>query len=201
MPPPDVHPWIKRLRATIPADALVGLDPVGFADEQGNRRAIDQPLLAWLTGKPSQPPTRPGLDLELWHALASDGPVHTNLPGAGPLQDADAPSRGEAAIEVWTERELAAIQALWTIGVTRADRSFIDRAENAARWCVAEIQPDNATNHPWGVNAFAALAANGDIEAELYAQTLVHNAQVGLGRPGRFAALVLLASLRSLERA
>lgn len=201
MPDPAENPWIKRLRAALSPDALIGLDPEHFADERGNRRAIDRPLLAWLTGRASQPPTKPGLDLELWHALASGGPVPTDLPGSGPLQDADAPSRGEAAIEVWTERELAAIQALWTIGVTWADRLLIDRAEEAARWCVAEIQPDNATNHPWGVNAFAALAATGDIEADLYAQTLVHNAQVGTGRPGRFASVVLLASLRSLEEA
>ena len=195
----DITPWIARLRASIGPDPLAGIDAAAFADERGNRRAIDAPLLAWLTDGPSTPPSGPGLDLALWHALAADEPWQADLPDSGPLQDLDAPGRGEVAIEVWTERELAAIQALWTLGVVRGKEALMDRAEAAAAWCVQELQPDNATAHPWGVNAFVALSADGSFEADLYAQTLVHNAQVGTGRPGRFAALVLLASLRSLE--
>ena len=193
--------WIARLEAVVGPDPCSGLDPGDFVDEQGHRRRIDRPLIAWLTHGEAGPPGGAGIDLALWHALASGQPAACEFPPTGPLQDARAPSRGEVAIEVWTERELAAIQALWTLGVTLQDRKALDRAEQAARWCVAELQPDNATAHPWGVNAFVALSAEGDFEADLYAQTLVHNAQVGRGRPGRFATLVLLASLRSLQQA
>ena len=201
MPNAAYETWIRRLQATCGPKALDGIDPATFADEQGNRRAVDAPLIAWLTGTSAEVPSRPGLDLILWHALAADSPIGVSLPESGPLQDANAPSRGEVAIEVWTERELAAIQALWTLGVSRNNKALRDRAEAAASWCVQELQPDNATAHPWAVNAFVALSAAGDIEADLYAQTLMHNAQVGTGRPGRFASLVLLASLRSLELA
>ena len=196
------QPWIGRLRAVVDSSALEGLEPDGFADESGNRRAVDMPLIAWLVGRPVTLDGPQSIDLVLWATLARGG--GNEPPGwaaRGPLQDADAPSRGEVAIEVWTERELSAIQALWTLGVERDQRAWCDRAELAARWCVEELQPDNATAHPWGVNVFAALSAGGDVEAELYAQTLMHNCQVGTGRPGRFANLVLVASLRSLEAA
>lgn len=181
-------------------DPLAGVDPDTFADENGNRRSIDRPLLAWLFHFTTAPTKDAGLDLQLWHALANDTSFDdAHIAAEGPLQDAAAPSRGEVAIEVWTERELAAIQALWTLGVQRIEPDLTRRAERAARWCVEEVQPDNATGHPWAVNAFACLASRGDIEADLYAQTLLHNAQVGTGRPGRFASIVLFASLRSLE--
>jgi hypothetical protein len=195
---PRKQPWTARLRALLGPEPLAGLDPAAFADENGNRRSIDRPLLCWLLGQPAGPAAKPGLDLELWHALA-EGSAPPVIGGRGPLQDASAPGRGEVAIEVWTERELAAIQALWTLGVVCHEPALRDRAEDAARWCVEELQPDNATAHPWAVNAFASLARRGDAEADLYAQTLVHNAMVATGRPGRFASLVLLASLRSMD--
>lgn len=195
-----LKPWIDRLRAVLGSDPLAGVAPDGFTDEQGNRRSIDRPLLAWLHHRTTVPTRDAALDLVLWHALANDASIDlAAIAPDGPLQDARAPSRGEVAIEVWTERELSAIQALWTLGAQRIEPGLIRRAEAAARWCVEEIQPDNATAHPWAVNAFASLAAQDEIEADLYAQTLLHNAQVGTGRPGRFASLVLLASLRSLE--
>lgn len=200
MPQAHRQPWIARLRAVLGSDPLVGINPDTFADENGNRRSIDRPLLAWLLHFTTAPTNDAGLDLVLWDALANDTSFDDAAIAAdGPLQDANAPGRGEVAIEVWTERELAAIQALWTIGVQRIEPHFTRRAEAAAQWCVQELQPDNATAHPWAVNAFASLAAQGDLEADLYAQTLMHNAQVGTGRPGRFASIVLLASLRSLE--
>jgi hypothetical protein len=199
VPESAFEPWIYRLRAAVGPDPLAGIDPAAFADENGNRRGIDRPLLAWLLHLSSPPTQGRGLDLALWQALANDAPVDVQLAPNGPLQDAAAPGRGELAIEVWTECELAAIQALWTLGVQRREPDLTRRAEAAARWCVEELQPDNATAHPWAVNAFVSLSARGEIEADLYAQTLLHNARVGTGHPGRFASIVLLASLRSLE--
>ncbi|RNC81625.1 MAG: hypothetical protein ED559_07500 [Phycisphaera sp.] len=99
------------------------------------------------------------------------------------------------AIEVWTETELAAVHAAWSLGPDwRAE------ARRAASWLVANIQPDNATNRPWGVHVFASLALEtGDAQFELYAQTLLHNCQVMTGRPDDFSAMILLHAARALQ--
>lgn len=161
---------------------------------------MDGALIGWLTGRGWTGRAGVGLDVDLWGALAGGGDVVVGWRGGdGPLQDAGEVARGGVSVEVWTERELSAIQALWTLGVVRGDGALRARAEAAARWCVGELQPDNATGHPWGLNAFVGLSVAGDVEADLYAQGLLHNACVGLGRPGRFSSLVLLGSLVSLE--
>jgi hypothetical protein len=61
-----------------------------------------------------------------------------------------------------------------------------------------ELQPDNATNRPWAVAAFAEMAVEGDGDAELYADTLLHNCRVTLGRPGLLSTILLLDARRSL---
>jgi len=79
-------------------------------------------------------------------------------------------------IEVWTETELAMLHLL--------ERGFDGpaRAQVAARladcidWHLEHTQPDNATNRPWALHAFAL---HGSAESALYAQTLLHNAQAG----------------------
>lgn len=99
------------------------------------------------------------------------------------------------AIEVWTETELAAVHAAWSLGPDwRAE------ARRAAAWLVDNIQPDNATNRPWGVHVFASLAhESGGAQFELYAQTLLHNCQVMTGRPDDFSAMILLHAARGLQ--
>ena len=99
------------------------------------------------------------------------------------------------AIEVWTETELAAVHAAWSLGPEwRAE------ARRAAAWLVDNIQPDNATNRPWGVHVFAMLAhETGGAQYELYAQTLLHNCQVMTGRPDDFSAMILLHAARVLQ--
>jgi hypothetical protein len=67
---------------------------------------------------------------------------------------------------------------------------------DAAEYLIAEVQPDNATNHPFALAAFLALAHAGNFEAMLYAQTLLHNCQVQLGRPDAFSAALLLHAAR-----
>ena len=53
------------------------------------------------------------------------------------------------------------------------------------------IQPDNATNHPWAVHVFASLAVEtGNFEFDLYAQSLLHNCIVGTGKPDAFSAII-----------
>ncbi|MEO1585156.1 MAG: hypothetical protein AAFR96_11390, partial [Planctomycetota bacterium] len=66
---------------------------------------------------------------------------------------------------------------------------------------IREIQPDNATNLPWAVHVFCVLAErDGDADASLYAETLLHNCVVGgAGRPDKLSALILLDSARRLR--
>ena len=99
------------------------------------------------------------------------------------------------AIEVWTETELAAVHAAWSLGP-----EWRTEARRAAAWLVDNIQPDNATNRPWGVHVFASLAhESGGAQYELYAQTLLHNCQVMTGRPDDFSAMILLHAARELQ--
>lgn len=197
--------------AESPSDAQTdhhGPDPApiqgfidGFADEMGHRRRVDRPLLAWLLGvSPGDPPERPAPDEALWWALHESGSDPRGLLRAesGPLLGADS----DLGIEVSTEQELAALHAAWWLTRRDSDAQLRDRIRSAAEWHVRTLQPDNATNHPWAVHVFLDLAANGGaqaIDAEMHARTLVHNSMMMQGRPGRFAACLLLDAARALE--
>lgn len=131
------------------------------------------------------------LDESLYMAMLGLQPI-PDVPGH------DAGITGEPtgpAIEVWTETELAAVHAAWLLGSTwRAE------ARRAAVWLVEHIQPDNATNHPWGIHVFVTLAhETGAAQYELYAQTLLHNCQVTTGRPDPFSAMILKHSALALQ--
>jgi hypothetical protein len=187
-----------RLEQSLDAAAAVRLDfAKTFADDFGHRRAVDPPLLAWVMRVPPwREPDPARLDVRLWHALHSrDLPPEASR-GEGPLSPADR----RQGIEVWTEIELASLQALWWHARLRRDPTLRERAESLARWLMAEMQPDNATNRPWAVATFAELAAAGDTDAALYADTLLHNCQVTLGRPDLFSTVLLLDARRSLAR-
>lgn len=137
--------------------------------------------------QPGPPQT---LDEQLWTDLVR-GSATTPPDTTGPLTGEPI----DTGIEVWTEIELASIHAAWSLGP-----GWRAAAERAARWMVESIQPDNATNHPWAVHAFAELADDGaGHEFDLYAQTLLHNCMVGSGSPDGFSAMILLHASRSLQ--
>ena len=170
-----------------------------FADDAGHRRLIDRPLLAWVFGvelpaaaDPTPLPDRP--DLRLWHALQDRGidPHACVTTPAGAL----APECRNEGIEVWTEVELACLHALWWHARRTGSEGLRNRAQDHARWLMEEIQPDNGTNHAWAVAAFVELAAGGNADAVLYAETLLHNCQVTLGKADRFSALLLVDASR-----
>ncbi|USN99362.1 MAG: hypothetical protein H6810_01410 [Phycisphaeraceae bacterium] len=175
----------------------------GFADERGDRRAVDRPLLAWMVGADPGPPpplTPRGVDLRLWWTLHRGDRIDSVIaPGPGPLVGRTAFESG--AIETTTEIELGALHALGH-HATR-DRRWMARCLDAARWHVEFLQPDNGTNHPWAVHVFVWLAMTETDEsrageAALHAETLVHNALVASGRPDRFSACLLLDAARAL---
>jgi len=170
-----------------------------FADDAGHRRRIDRPLLADLFGLSLSPPTllpTASLDERLWWLVHSADPTANISSWLAPIGQ---PLIGRATplvIETATETELGALHALWTIARRRSNATLRTRCLDAARLLIAELQPDNATNHPWAIAVFLALAEVGDPgirpDALLYAQTLVHNCQVQLGRPDSFSAALLL---------
>ncbi len=100
-------------------------------------------------------------------------------------------------LETWTESELSAVHALGRIvGSGRAEWS--DRLDRARRWHLEHTQPDNATNRPWALHVFILAA---DVESGLYAQTLLHNAQVAGPTLEPLARVIMLDAAHELERA
>ncbi len=169
-----------------------------FADEKGHRREVDAPMLARLLGLAAKRPDACSPDVALWWALIEPDPA---LPaslrsGRGPLlpgtpRDLFDPEATWDAIEVWTEAELCALQALWHHA--QADPTLMPRVDSAIDWLMENVQPDNATNHPWAAAVFIdRWIRQADQNCRMYAGTLLHNAQVGLGRPDRFSAVILL---------
>ncbi len=214
---PLIAEWSNRLRAI--ARRTIGHEPIAdpdatraarraflavFADEQGNRARVVTPFLAAAMGiEPGQiPPPAPDLDDRLWWAVHDpDQPITDFTQGVGPLD----PGLAETAIESRTETELSAMHALYRLGLDRDRPDLTARALDAARWHTAELQPDNGTNHPWGIHVFVVLASRSPDPPEsgaalMHAQTLLHNCQVQQGRADRLSACILWDAARTLER-
>lgn len=201
--------WSRQIGAVLRA-GLRGstLDPIltapepdrlayakAFADDFGHRRAVDPPLLAWVLDVPLWAEPAPGrTDAQLWAALKTDAdPLVIISTPEGPA----APEARELGIEVWTEIELASLQMLWWHA--RDNDAVRDRAVSLAQWLIAELQPDNGTNRPWAIAAFAELACDGDTDAAMYAETLLHNCQISMGKPDLLSTVLLLDASRALS--
>ncbi len=196
----------------------------GFADGVGNRRRVDRPLLAQMLGvKPGEMPkgdSMGSLDPEerAWWSL-HDELVRDELVRGSEVIDWDAngplyPALRDRGIEWWSQAELCGVHALSWRGLNDADGIDVARVrarvDRCCMWLIAEVQPDNATQHPWGVHLFAKIAMNGTrgererSHATHYAQTLVHNAMVGSmigGKIDTFAACILWNCAQWLEAA
>jgi hypothetical protein len=137
---------------------------------------------------------QPG-EIALWWAISDESigiEPFVDLDGDGPLLDRDA----YAAIEVWTDAELSALHALWTLGHMHHRGDWLDRIQRACAWHEEHTQPDNATNRPWALHVFVLR----DIaESQHYAQTLLQNAQIG-GTPEPLSAWILLDAAHHLKR-
>ncbi len=146
---------------------------------------------------PSEPVS--GDDIGLWWALVDRrvdvdallGPEPGPGAGPGPLW----PLGRREAIEVWTEAELSGLHALWALARQRCRDDWARRARLARDWHLLNTQPDNATNRPWALHVFVL---GGTPEARHYAETLLHNAMVGPGRPDLLSAWILLDAARWL---
>lgn len=166
-----------------------------FRDEAGHRRAIDPYLLAHIVGvQPPSPPPTAGTDVALWARIASGSKdfFWTEIDTKRPWLVRE---RDDLTIETWTQAELCCLHALSHAGPT-----LKPRADAAADWMLEHLQPDNATNHPWAIHVFLHRAAEiASDEHRLYAEALLHNAVISLGRADRFSALILLDAGRWLQ--
>jgi hypothetical protein len=155
-------------------------------------RRIGSYLVACLVRDPTAVRGDPrSLDEMLWLGRATGRPVRPPPTSDGPLTGVP----DDAPLEVWTETELAALHAAWWMPAWRP------AAEKAARWLIREIQPDNATNLPWAVHVFVELSIRfKSLEADLYAQTLLHNAMAGRARADALASLILLDAASYLDQ-
>jgi len=190
-------PWARVL------DAEAGVSDAAwaasFCDELGHRRVLDRFVLGRLTGCATEPaPLDASIDVRLWAAACNDQlgvPEAIDPDGDGPLIAQDATQ----GIELWTQRELASLHALWWIA--QRDGVWAGRLDRALGWHVRSIQPDNATGHPWAVHAFVDLSLRADDrDVLLHAQQVVHTTLIARGQPDRFSALLLVDAARGLDR-
>lgn len=212
LPVKGASEWAGWLRSV--AEPVLGrIDwSVPFADERGHRREIDVPLIAWARGVRLDPvPSGPAsTDTALWHALASgvaaakvDEILRVARAAARSPWGSDEGAllpQGNIALEVWTETELASLHALWWLARGHGRGDWGALIDGAVAWHLENIQPDNATAHPWGVHLFALRgAADAGGGARLHAETMLHNCQISLGRPDRLSALILMDAARAME--
>jgi hypothetical protein len=129
---------------------------------------------------------------EVWRRVCAGDDVSPMIDPAavGPLL----PALRDQGIEVWHGAELAALHALsW-------NARWAARCDAAAAWMLDEVQPDNATNRPWAIHWFVRMAAmDGGTEAEMYAQTLLHNARISDGAADELGLCLLRDSLSRLR--
>lgn len=173
-----------------------------FADDLGHRRLVDRPLLGKLLGiGAGEPPERMSSDVLLWWAIHDAAiEIDSKLLASGGEPRPLLVEEPTGPIEVWTEEELSSLHALWHLGVERNRPELMQQALGAARWHVQELQPDNATNHPWAVHVFVVLwRLDKSDAAHLHAQTLLNNCQVQTGQADRFSACILLDAAKCLE--
>ncbi len=210
----DRSRWVKLLDSvckdrldTVPFDEDVATR-VGyiedFRDEFGNRRASDRPFLSHMLGveiSALRDPDTMALDEQLWWCVAARSSTDHVLVAehGGLLVNPD-----EYAIEYRTMIELCALQAFWSMSSSGGGR-LVERAFEAARWNIEELQPDNAINRPWGLVVFVELALSDPDttaaqSASLYAQTLLHNACINFGKPDLLSAMILHDCVRQLRK-
>jgi len=210
---PHPHPQLQtQLQLQIPSEgerAVVprtarrapSLEQLGF-DERLWAAAAGEPIdvdALLIGGDPSNISTNTGPG-------PSPGPnnITSNEPdqraGSGPRPLFAQSGRYQSAIEVYTERLLCAVHALWRLARLHNRPDWRDRATACSLWLIEHLQPDNATNYPWGVHVLVDLAqqpvtagvsASTAAAADMYAQSLLHNCQVSHGRADVRSAWVL----------
>lgn len=168
---------------------------------QAEPKGASEAFLRWMSGdREAAAPEGVRLDDALWWALLDPSVDPFDHVGAGDDGSLFNQSTSQT-IEVWTERELSGIHALWRIAQIRERPEAAVRARLAGEWHAQNTQPDNATNRPWGAAAFLIIAhEHEDHAARMYAETLVHNCQTTHGAPDALSGMILEDAAETLER-
>lgn len=168
-----------------------------FSDELGHKRVLDRAVLSRLLGSDPGPAPSGSPDVAWWWSL--HGRIARPTPAAsGALTQV----RDDQGIELWSEIELGSLHAAWNAALDEQDATLRARCLEATAWHVRELQPDNATAHAWALHGFVLCAhETGLAEAWVHADMLLHACMVGMGRPDRFSACLMLDAGRTLERA
>ncbi|MGQ0628371.1 MAG: hypothetical protein ACT4PL_09770 [Phycisphaerales bacterium] len=210
----DLATWAGRFRAAaaITLGAWRGTEAGAFRDELGHRREIDGPFMAWRAAREGRgggegspradgPGAAEGTEVVLWEKLVrGDHDLRSILKAArrDPLPIATPIVRRPAALEVATESELCALHALWWHAGLHGSAAAAALCVESARWMIEHIQPDNATNLPWGAHVFVSLGPVLGEDSVHYGATLLHNCQVALGRPDARSAHILADGAEAL---
>ena len=124
------------------------------------RRADPEPAkvlcchwLLTLGEKLGAPPTDADLMRWLWQAGVA---MQENKPAATFHR-----LTSETLLDGFVYDELVAIHAAYNSAKLLADNEKLERVRRAVRWHVENTQPDNTTNEPWALAAFAALDETG----------------------------------------
>lgn len=183
--------WTALLRAV--AEAGETTIPPGVVPWfQASRRRRDLPQT-----QPKSP------DDQLWARLIARD---HDLPPTEQPPNPEAPSplfsfTDEDTIEVWTERDLSGMHALSRLLQRAPDPNWKRRLRAAVRWHLENTQPDNATGRPWAIHVFLERwIADDDHESRLYAETLLHNCQMQMGRADGLSAEILRDAADALSK-
>lgn len=205
----ELEGWSQRLkslaRAALDQTPLVANAPEPpecdafirtFSDELGHKRVVDRAVLSRLLGIDPGPALSGSPDVAWWWSLSGWADRPTPAPSG-----AITPVRSDQGIELWSEIELGSLHAAWNAALDEQDSALHARCLEATAWHVRELHPDNATAHAWALHGFVLCAhETGLTEAWVHAEMLLHACMVGMGRPDRFSACLMLDAGRALER-
>jgi hypothetical protein len=176
--------WARRLRAGACDETALGLAP---------------PDSAWGAEVGSAP------DRQVWHVATSvEVPSDHGLeriPGLRIEGDGPLLQRGATdAVEVWVDRELAAMHALGRIARRLERAAWFDRLRRAVEWHVEHTGTENATHRPWAVHLFVL---HGSPDPEFFASGQLHAVTVehGGARPDPCTSWILRDAARELDLA
>ncbi len=100
-----------------------------------------------------------------------------------------------SSLDAWTWRELTGLHALAWLALRRKNRAWSQRVHEIARYHLENTQPDNTTNQPWGLFAFAQFPDTASMaEQQLHDAMDQGSVAVG-GRDGPGAGVTLVAGL------
>ena len=175
----------------------------GLAASRVDGPAVGAPeaFLRWSSGaEAGEAVAGAALDEALWWAVLDPSVEPLGL--IEPASDGPLFTQGSSrTIEVWTERELCGMHAVWWAAELRGSEAMRERLGACARWHVENTQPDNATNRPWAAHVFLLIAHRDENpSARLYAETLIHNCQTNHGVADALSGLILLDCAEGLGR-